>query len=411
MSYKLIKNCRLCGSSRLKKFLNFGEVPLGNNLSNTKIKSLKIKKYPLAVKICQKCNHFQLGHSVDPYELYAFNYTYLTGITKEFKKHFNEYSDWIINKIKLKKENKILDIGSNDGTCLKFFKNKGMHTLGVDPAKKPSIIANKKGIRTINEFFNSDTCRKIYKEFNQFDLVTSHNVLAHIEEIKETFFLIYKMVKHNGHFCFEVGYLKNVIERNHFDTIYHEHLDYHHANPLVLFLNFIGFSVIHISLNQIQGGTIRMLCRKNSKIVNSTNVERFLRNEKESILYDQDYLKRWNENIFFHSKKLKKIILNNISTEKKIFFYGAPTKSILFLKTLNLDNKYYGNIYEDNILKINKYIPNYGIKIVSSQKLTSDITILVLAWNFYNEIYEKIKRKKIKCKLINPKNLKVDILN
>ena len=219
------------------------------------------------------------------------------------------------------------------------------------------------------------------------------------------------MVKHNGHFCFEVGYLKNVIERNHFDTIYHEHLDYHHANPLVLFLNFIGFSVIHISLNQIQGGTIRMLCRKNSKIVNSTNVERFLRNEKESILYDQDYLKRWNENIFFHSKKLKKIILNNISTEKKIFFYGAPTKSILFLKTLNLDNKYYGNIYEDNILKINKYIPNYGIKIVSSQKLTSDITILVLAWNFYNEIYEKIKRKKIKCKLINPKNLKVDILN
>ena len=121
-NYKKITQCRLCNSKKIKKVHNFGLIPLGNNLQKSGFQSLNCQKFPLSLMQCLVCNHFQLSISVNPRILYAKNYTYLTGVTKTFKNHFKDYSSSIIEKCKLKKGSLILDIGSNDGTCLSYFK-------------------------------------------------------------------------------------------------------------------------------------------------------------------------------------------------------------------------------------------------------------------------------------------------
>ena len=170
-------------------------------------------------------------------------------------------------------------MGSNDGTCLSFFKNKKFRVCGVDPAKLPSKISNKKGVLCINSFFNKKVVSKIIKEHGYPKLITSHNVLAHIENINITFKLIYKLLQSDGYLCFEVGYFVKVLKRNNFDTIYHEHLDYHTAKPLVKFLNNIGFSIEQLYINSIQGGSLRVLASKKTIVKNSVNVKKFLFNE------------------------------------------------------------------------------------------------------------------------------------
>lgn len=302
MITKIIK-CRLCNSKKLKLIINFNKVPLGNNLQNKLVKSLSVSSYSLSLNKCQKCGHYQLGFSVNKKILYATNYTYLSGITSSFLNHFENYSKKIIKKTKLKKGSLILDIGSNDGSCLIFFKKLKMNVLGIDPAKKPANIANKKGIKTINRFFDKKNSILIKKKYGEVDFITSHNVFAHVENFQELIKNTQLVLKKNGYLCFEVGYFKEVLKNNYFDTVYHEHLDYHHGRPVVNCLNSFGYSVVQISTNKIQGGSIRILCKNDKKGINSKNVYNFLEKERKSIYFKDVYLKNWKNNIERDMKK------------------------------------------------------------------------------------------------------------
>lgn len=392
--YYHIKNCRLC-SSEIREIINFGNVAIGNNLSNNLKDAKSAKKFPLSLNQCKKCNHFQLGISINPKILYAKNYTYLSGIGLTFIKHFENYSTWILNKIKISKDDYILDIGSNDGTCLNFFKSKGVKTLGIDPAKLPSNIANKKGIFTINKFFDKRSKNFIEKKFGKPSFITSHNVLAHIEDIKSTFELIYELLQDNGHFCFEVGYFKDVMENQFLDTIYHEHLDYHHANPLVKFLNKIGFSILDISLNKIQGGSLRIFARKSISIKNSKKVINFCLKEKNTILYDRRRLKFLIKKFMLNSQNIKTYLSKIV--HQKIIGFGSPTKAVLLNKLLNIDDKVIKYTLEDNSLKAKKYLPISGIKILKNSKKNfnkSEKYFFIYAWNFSSDILKKLRMNK-----------------
>lgn len=403
-NFKTLKFCRLC-RSKINKIIDLGKVPIGNNLSKNKFISKNQKTYQLSVNKCSKCNHFQLGISVDPKILYAKNYTYLSGIGPTFIKHFSKYSNWVISKTKIKENSLVVDIGSNDGTCLNFFKNKKLRVCGVDPASEPSNIANKKGIFTINEFYTWKTNKRITKHFGKPSLITSHNVLAHIEDLSKAFYNIFHLLKDKGYFCFEIGYFRKVLENNLFDTIYHEHLDYHHANPLVEFLIRIGFSVVEINTNNMQGGTLRILCKKDKIIKISKQVRSFLKEEKKTILFKHnDILKKiqnFNINLKFTYEEMIKL--------KKDYFiigYGAPTKATLISNLIKLNQKLIKYTIEDNPLKVNRYIPGTDIPIKEFPKnfVNKKIVIFIFAWNFKSDIINKLKNydKKIELKIIVP---------
>ena len=151
--YRLLERCRLCDSSNLELYFDFGAVPLGNNLAESRDDALIADTYPLSVNRCGACNHFQLSIAVAPEKLYATNYTYLSGVGKSFVLHFQKYAAWVQERCNLQTDALVVDIGSNDGTCLKQFKELGFRVCGVDPASLPANLANQAGIHTLNLFF------------------------------------------------------------------------------------------------------------------------------------------------------------------------------------------------------------------------------------------------------------------
>ena len=394
-NYNKIYKCRLCRSSNLIKIIDFKKVPIGNNLYKQRKRSIKSAKYPLVLNQCIDCKHFQLGHTILPNILFKKNYTYLSGVSSIFLDHFEQYASSMktfFNKKKIFKP-KVLDVGSNDGSCLNKFKKQGFDILGVDPAPIPAKIANTKNLTTINNYFDKKTLTLIKKKYGLFDLVTSHNVLAHIKNIDDIFININEVLKKNGYLCFEVGYFLDVLSNDYFDTIYHEHLDYHHASPLINFLNSKGFSVISILRNSIQGGSLRILCQKNDKIINKRQVINFVKRENKFLQNKQKYINYWNIKILNKMNKFSKLIKSFKKNKKIIIGYGCPTKLILLLNIARLNSRHIDCIVEDNVLKHNKYLPSTSIPVIDNKILKNkkpDV-IIIFAWNFADEIIKKIK--------------------
>lgn len=259
---RAIVACRLCGSGDLSHYVDFGNVALGNNLQESSAAARAASSYPLGLKRCAECGHFQIGHAVAPELLYATNYTYLSGIGPSFVKHFAEYARWAVDKTGLGVGSLVVDVGSNDGTCLKAFQSHGASVCGVDPAALAARIANENAVETINTFFDVHAVAEIIRRHGQADFVTSHNVLAHVDDLAAVFRDIYTLLTDGGYFAFEIGYFHEVLRTGCFDTIYHEHLDYHHAAPLARHLTGLGFDLVDLSVNTIQGGSLRLLLRK-----------------------------------------------------------------------------------------------------------------------------------------------------
>ncbi len=391
--YRHIKKCRLCNSSNLNLCFDFGKVPLGNNLADTQSDSRNVEKYPLYVNRCSDCKHFQLGVAVEPEKLYATNYTYLSGVGDSFIKHFQEYALWSTEKCNLSQDSLIVDIGSNDGTCLNEFKKLGFEVCGVDPAKAPAELANESGINTLNCFFDKEAVARIIESNGKADFVTSHNVLAHVDDLISVFKDIYSLLKVGGYFCFEIGYFKEVLKNNFFDTIYHEHLDYHHAKPLASFLTSIGFDLIDLSINNVQGGSLRLFLQKTGEGKILEQPQKFLDEESNSILYQDHIISEWQtkikENMLKFGNKIKEYSSNGLT----VAGYGAPTKATLLSEISELGSLDISFIMEDNDLKVSKFMPGNGIPIINSSELVNrkPEVIVIFAWNFSEDIIKKLK--------------------
>ena len=392
-AYKTINKCRLCGGADLEQFLNFSEVALGNNYQHSFSLAKSAETYPLGVQCCKDCCHIQLTHSIFPSILYATNYTYLSGVGESFVKHLRLYSGWIVERAGLSRGSLIVDIGSNDGSCLSFFKEKGFRVCGVDPASLPAKIANKNGVETINDFFSRDVMENIISAHGKPSLVTSHNVLAHVEDIQMTLHLIYELLEEDGWFCMEVGYFGAVKNRNLFDTIYHEHLDYHHASPLINYLKSIGFFICQVEFNEIQGGTIRLLAQKAKKGGQSQQALDVVEAEKQNSMFKIETLLLWQRDIEKRMSAFRKIVKNAVSEGLSIVGYGAPTKATLLLKLSGLSSDEIDYVVEDNELKVGRFLPETALEIKHSSSLESDHPdiIIIFAWNFYDDIIKKLQ--------------------
>lgn len=391
--YRLIGQCRLCNSFDLKRYFDLGNVPLGNNLAPSRDDALSAGRYPLSVNRCVVCGHFQLTVAIDPEELYATNYTYLSGIGKSFLLHFQEYATWVQEHCNLQTNALVVDVGSNDGTCLKAFKNLGFNVCGVDPASVPAKLANEAGIPTLNTFFDEAAVDEIITAHGKADFITSHNVLAHVDDLGAVFRNIYCLLKTGGYFCFEIGYFRQVLKTGCFDTIYHEHLDYHHAKPLAQFLCGIGFDLVDLTANQVQGGSLRLFLQKTGDGVIYSGAKQFIDEEAQSILYQPDTLSSWPYRIKENMMKFRETIKKHVAAGKIVAGYGAPTKATLLMDMSELGSSDISFMVEDNLLKVDKFMPGTGIPIldVAELHLRKPSIIVIFAWNFSDDIIFKLK--------------------
>ena len=387
-----IKFCRLCGSNNIKKVFDLGQTPLANSYSKIET-SKKLKKYPLKLNYCYNCGHLQLTHSIKPTKMFS-NYLYKTNTSQKNYLHFKIYANEI-KKIFKNKNAKILDIASNDGTFLNFFEKKKFFRLGIDPAKNLKKLSLKKGIEQLDTFFTKKKSENIKKKYGKFDIITANHVCAHVENLNDFFSGVTNLLKDQGLFIFEVSYRASVLKKNTFDTIYHEHLDYHALYPISKFLKKFNLSVVNFKTPNAQGGSLRVYVSKNKNFKNKKNIKKQIQKEKKELnLFNANTYKKFEMKINNCKNKLNFLIQNCIKNNMSIAGYGAAAKTTTFLNYFNISEKDIKFIFDDNKLKQGLCIPGTKIKILNPLNLDKKkIDVLIIfAWNYAEIIINKNKK-------------------
>jgi SAM-dependent methyltransferase len=388
------KNCVLCQSKSIKSLLNFGKTPLANSYPSKK--NTNEKKFPLVCCLCKNCGHFQLKYLVNPNLMFK-NYMYVSGTSGVLVQHFKKYFLTIQKKIKLNKlRDKILDIACNDGTFLNFFINSGFkNVIGVEPAKNLKNLNKEKKIDINSFFFSYQNSIKLKKKYKSFKIITANNVCAHIPDIRDFVLGVKNILEPEGLFIFEVSYLKDVVSKLTFDTIYHEHMSYHSIKPLLSFFESLGMSVLDFDLVEAQGGSIRFYVGHKNQKINKKKINNQVKKEEKMGLLNEQLFKKFYVRIMNQRKEITKIIGRDIIKKNKILVgYGAPAKVTTFSHVFKLDSQSIKFIVDDNPLKHNKYTPGKNIKIISFEELKKiDFNyIIILAWNFAPSIIKKLRQ-------------------
>jgi SAM-dependent methyltransferase len=307
--------------------------------------------------------------------------------------HFEKASSHYTSMFGLNENSFVIDIGSNDGVALKPLKEKNIKVLGIEPATNIAKIATDNGIETINDFFTDDIADEILEK-GKADIITASNVFAHADGIEEIVKTSFKTLKDDGSFIVEVQYILDTINDLTFDNVYHEHVTYWSVLSLNNFFKKLGFKLYRVEHIDTHGGSIRaFVCKDNREI--QSNVTEFLNNEIENGLTDYNTYLEFGNRI----QTAKNNVLNNIRKLKQagisIVGYGSPAKATTALNYFGITNKQIDYIIEDNELKHNKVVPGVYIPIHSKEKAELNLPdiILVLAWNFFEEV--KANNKKL----------------
>ncbi len=389
------ESCRVCGSNNIKEAMKLTPTPPGNNFLSEKDLGLTEETYPLDLYFCEDCHHIQLGHVVEPEFLFQNNYSYVSSTSGVFVEHLSDYADTICDRANLSEKSFVIDIGSNDGTCLNFFKKRNIKVLGVDPAEEVSKIANRNGINTLNEFFNKSLASKIKEQYGEADLITSHNACAHIDDLRGVIDGIDILMGQDSIFVMEVGYFLDVFQNKWFDTIYHEHVDFHTVAPLKKLFEPYGMEIFDVERISPQGGSIRvMVQRKKGKFLIEKNVEDLINLESLIGLDRLETLKLFEKEINSIKIKFKNLLTDLKTSGKSIAAYGAPTKATTLSYHFEIGVDDVNFIVDDNPLKQGLYSPGKHIPVLDSSSLYEmkpDI-LIILAWNFAEDIMRKHKK-------------------
>tara|TARA_B100000902_G_scaffold3870_1_gene4950 strand:+ start:10447 stop:13008 length:2562 start_codon:yes stop_codon:yes gene_type:complete len=405
----LLKNykftCRSCNKSKFKRVLSLGFQPLANNL--IKSHKSKIKKYPLEVNFCTNCCNVQLSVSIDPKQMFS-NYLYLSSASNSLVKHFEHASIKYVKLLKLNRSSQILDIGSNDGSGLIPFKKLGFKNLyAVEPAKNLAKITKNYKIKTFNEFFSKNTVKKIRKKM---DLILLSNVFAHSDNLKSIVQNLEKILSKKGTVIIEVQYLLKTMKDLTFDNIYHEHYNYWTLTSLLYFFRNSSLTIFKAEEINTHGGSLRIFLSSNINKKQDKSIRLLLNNEKKFGIQDFKTYLRFGNNVNHLKENVIKNIKNLKNKYQKLVGYGSPAKATTLLNFYNLDSSFIDFTIEDNALKQGKLIPgvNIPIKKPINRKIKNSV-LIVLAWNYFNEI--KNKNKKYFNKIISIKDLEKEKLN
>ncbi len=350
----------------MQVFMDLGETPLAGEFLLKKDVG-KEKFYPLKLYRCRECSLIQLEKPVNKKKLFK---SFLSSVT--MKKHFFDYASEVKDRF-LKKGDRVVEIGSNDGTLLQPFKEMGIRVLGIEPVKEISDIANGKDIPTVNSFFSLVVAEKIGKVA---DMVIANNVLAHIEDMDEVMQGIKTILKDNGILVFEVHYLLDLVEKMQYDNIYHEHINYYSIASLAPFLKKYGFEIFEVKRVPTHSGSIRVYAKKfpYQKIKNFKYDVEKQREDFVSLLY-----------------KLK-------SEGKRVIGYGASGRANTMLNYCGITSDLIKYIVDESPLRYGRYTPGTHIPVIPPNEVDYKGIdyVVILAWNYEKEIREKLKNSVVK---------------
>lgn len=382
----------MCKGIRLKKIISLPHTPPANAFLAKKDFRKRESFFPLQVNFCLDCGQLQLTHVVSP-ELLFRDYVYVSSTSPVFVAHFEEYAKDLVERFKLNSKSLVIDIGSNDGILLKPLKKSGVKVLGVDPAIEIAKKATKEGIETLPHFLNTELAKKIVEKFGQADVVTTNNAFAHIHDLDEIVGSVKILTKDNGIFVIEFPYLIDFIEKNLFDTIYHEHLSYLSIRPLVTLFERQGMEIFDAKKVSSHGGSLRVYVKKiGTEYKVKKSVLNFIKKEIRLELDKIDTFLKFAKKINDNKERLIKLLKKLKSQNKTIVGYGAPAKGNTLLNFYKIGPKILDYIVDDSKYKQGLYTPGTHILVAPFEKIaeTKPDYVFILAWNFAKPLTNKL---------------------
>ncbi len=388
--YYTRNTCRFCESHDLASVMHFPSTPIGDEYITKSELSKKQEVYPLDLVFCNTCGFLQIPNVVSPELLYR-NYIYETNSSLNLAEHFQTYANSIIDQIKLDDGSTVFEIGCNDGTLLSCFKNREMNTIGIEPATKISKKAQQKGLTIVNDFFSSSLSDSLASQYGKADLICANNVLANVDDLKDFFSGIKALLKDNGTFIFESGYMIDLINNDVIDNIYHEHLSYFSVNPLLKNLKSHGLELFHVEHVSTKGGSMRYFIQKingKSKVLSSVHEI-----SQQEIKMGFDKKERFIALSDKHESEKQKLVsfLKDLKAQgKKIAGYGASVGVTTLLYYYDVAD-YIEFLADDNVSRHGLYSPGFNIEVSPSSRIYDEKIdyILCFPWRYIKPISEK----------------------
>ena len=395
-----ITKCRLCDAADLHTILELGDQPPANSLRKKITETLE--NVPLTICRCSECTTIQLTETIDPKYMFS-DYIWVTGTSKGARDYSKIFADRIISKLKKIDELYIVEVASNDGTFLQRFKESGHRVLGVDPAKNLAELAQNNGIPTIDNFFGLDVAKKVTAENGQADIVIARNVIPHVPDPNDVVGGMAECLKENGVGAIEFHWIGKILSELHYDSIYHEHFFYHSLHSINKLLLRHGLNLFDVAESPISGGSLVAFFSKEKRVVTSELKDQLAMEDDKGIAS----LEAWQnfaKMSYDHRKKLKSMIDSENQSGKKVIGYGASARSSTMLNFCGIDYNQLVCVADQNPLKHNRYTPGTDLLIVSPEEALKKKpdTVVILAWNFKDEIIEDLKEKGFKGSVIIP---------
>ena len=386
--------CRFCQNKLKIIFADLGMSPLANSYVNSVESEVGEIFFPLKTFVCEKCFLVQLGEFKSPNEIFK-DYAYFSSFSSSWVNHAEQYVNSLVKKFNINKKNLVVEIASNDGYLLQFFKKKNIPVLGIEPAENVAKNAIKKGIPTITKFFGSKLAIELKKSGKKVDCIIANNVLPHTPELTDFIKGLELLINPNGVIVIQFSaYLLPLIKNGQFDHIYHEHFSYFSLTTIKQILKKFKLEIIDVEELNVHGGSIRLYIKKIGQTKKeSKNVKKLLKKEKEFGITKKETYRNFQNQILEKKISIWKFFSVAKKEKKKIACYGAPAKGNTMLNYCQIGKDFINFTVDKNPAKQGKLLPGTHIPIFNLKKINEfkPDYLVILPWNLKEEIVEEMK--------------------
>ena len=376
--------CRSCGETNVEPVLSLGEIPLVNALVEPGAPEPD-RRYPLDVVRCPACTLVQITETVPPETLFR-SYTYFSSYSQTFLDHARRFADESIRRRSLGPQSLVVEAASNDGYLLQYFAGAKVRTLGVEPAQNVAAVARERGIDTIAEFLDEALAGKIVAEHGHADLVVANNVLAHVPDPHGFVGALGTLAGERGEVVVEVPYLRELVERLEFDTIYHEHLSYFTLTSLAGLLEPLELAIVDVEHLPVHGGSLRIVASRSR--MPSPSVPRLLAEEQAWGVENGAPLVAFAAGVRSLQRELHELVAGLVESGSSVAAYGAAAKGVVLANVCGLDSDLVDFVVDRNPHKQGKLLPGVRIPVRPPNELEQQRPdyCLLFAWNLTDEI-------------------------
>jgi len=400
-------NCRFCGNKLSVEMIDLVNSPPSNSyLTEEQLNEPEIF-YPLKIFLCERCFLVQIDEYKASSEIFSGKYLYFSSFSNSLLKHSKNYVDMIIERFNINESSYVIEIASNDGYLLQYFKNANIPCLGIEPSTKTAEAAKEKGIDVIQDYFGTKVAKQLIRKKKRADLLIGNNVLAHVPNIRDFIEGLKLILNDKGIITMEFTHLMKLIEDKLFDTIYHEHFSYISFITTKTIFESFGLEIFDVEEIPTQGGSLRIYVKHQEDDTKEVqeNVQKLINKELSRNMNSVDYYKDFQNKANSVKYALLNFLIKQKLSGKKVVAYGAAAKGNTLLNYCGIKSDLIEFVVDISPHKQGKFLPGSHIPIVNEKRIKEfePDYILILPWNIKDEIMKQLNYvKKWGCKFVIP---------